>query len=106
MLSTHTTAIWPDGFPQVWQTSLLKAWANTSVRGKVQAWLELDLNAELYFQPGLLVLTDKLQSKDNTLGALLNDRKLHDELSTTVESADSLFRTILQDGLDVNIDFF
>ena len=54
----------------------------------------------------LLVLTDKLQSKDNTLGALLNDRKLHDELSTTVESADSLFRTILQDGLDVNIDFF
>ena len=58
MLSTHTTAIWPDGFPQVWQTSLLKAWANTSVRGKVQAWLELDLNAELYFQPGLLVLTD------------------------------------------------
>jgi len=54
----------------------------------------------------LLVLTNQLQSKDNTLGALLNDRKLHDDLSTTVQSADSLFRTILQDGLDVNIDIF
>jgi len=54
----------------------------------------------------LLVLTSKLQSKDNTMGALLNDRKLHDDLTTTVQSADSLFRTILKDGLDVNIDFF
>lgn len=54
----------------------------------------------------LMVLTQQMQSKDNTLGVLLNDRKLHDDLSTTVQSADSLFRTILKDGLDVNIDFF
>ncbi len=54
----------------------------------------------------LLVLTEKLQSRDNTAGILLNDRKLHDELVRTVGSADSLFRIILQDGLDINVDFF
>lgn len=54
----------------------------------------------------LLVLTEKLQSKDNTAGILLNDHELHDELVKTVESADSLFRVILQDGLDINVDFF
>lgn len=54
----------------------------------------------------LLVLTEKLQSKDNTVGILLNDHELHDELVRTVESADSLFRIILQDGLDINVDFF
>jgi len=54
----------------------------------------------------LLVLTEKLQSKDNTAGILLNDHELHDELVRTVESADSLFRIILQDGLDINVDFF
>jgi len=54
----------------------------------------------------LLILTDKLQSKNNTLGILLNDRKLHDDLATTIKSADSLFRLIIKDGLDVNIDFF
>jgi phospholipid/cholesterol/gamma-HCH transport system substrate-binding protein len=57
--------------------------------------------------PGqLLALTGQLQSKDNTLGILLNERKLHDDLATTVHNADSLFQTILKDGLDVNIDFF
>jgi len=54
----------------------------------------------------VLNLTEKLESKNNTLGILLNDRKLHDDLSTTVQSADSLFRLIIRDGLDVNIDFF
>ena len=54
----------------------------------------------------VLVLTEKLESKNNTLGILLNDRKLHDDLSTTIHSADSLFRLIIRDGLDVNIDFF
>lgn len=54
----------------------------------------------------VLVLTEKLQSKNNTLGILLNDRKLHDDISTTVHSADSLFNLIIKDGLDVNIDFF
>lgn len=48
----------------------------------------------------------KTQSKDNTVGLLLNDKTLHDELVKTVRSADSLFRIILQDGLDINVDFF
>ncbi|MCL2100561.1 MAG: MlaD family protein [Fibromonadales bacterium] len=54
----------------------------------------------------VLVLTEKLQSKNNTLGILLNDRQLHDDLSTTVHSADSLFRLIIKDGLDVKISFW
>jgi phospholipid/cholesterol/gamma-HCH transport system substrate-binding protein len=54
----------------------------------------------------VLALTNKLESKNNTLGILLNDRKLHDDLSATVHSADSLFRLIIRDGLDVNISFF
>ncbi|MBO7061309.1 MAG: MCE family protein [Fibrobacter sp.] len=48
----------------------------------------------------------KTQSKDNTVGLLLNDKTLHDDLVKTVRSADSLFRIILQDGLDINVDFF
>jgi len=47
-----------------------------------------------------------VQSKDNTVGILLSDRKLHDDLVKTVHSADSLFRVILHDGLDVNVDIF
>ncbi|HHX14623.1 MAG TPA: MCE family protein [Fibrobacter sp.] len=54
----------------------------------------------------LAALTEKLQAKDNTVGLLLNDRVLYDDLITTVHSADSLFRIILQDGLDINVDFF
>lgn len=54
----------------------------------------------------LVSITQKLQSKDNTAGILLNDRVLHDDLVKTVNSADSLFRIILQDGLDINVDFF
>jgi phospholipid/cholesterol/gamma-HCH transport system substrate-binding protein len=54
----------------------------------------------------VLTLTEKLESKNNTLGILLNDRQLHDDLSATIQSADSLFRMIIKDGLDVNIDFF
>ena len=50
-------------------------------------------------------LIAKVQSRDNTVGILLSDRKLHD-LVKTVHSADSLFRVILHDGLDVNVDFF
>lgn len=48
----------------------------------------------------------KVNSKDNTVGILLNDRALHDDLVKTVRSADSLVRVILQDGLDINVDFF
>jgi len=54
----------------------------------------------------VLALTGKLESKNNTLGILLNDRKLHDDLSITVHSADSLFRLIMKDGLDINISFW
>ena len=48
----------------------------------------------------------KINSKDNTVGILLNDRTLHDDLVKTVHSADSLVRVILNDGLDINVDFF
>jgi len=51
-------------------------------------------------------LIAKVQSKDNTVGILLSDRKLPDYLVKTVHSADSLFRVILHDGLDVNVDIF
>jgi phospholipid/cholesterol/gamma-HCH transport system substrate-binding protein len=54
----------------------------------------------------VLNLTSKLESKNNTLGLLMNDRKLHDDLAETVKSADSLFRLIIKDGLDVKISFF
>jgi phospholipid/cholesterol/gamma-HCH transport system substrate-binding protein len=54
----------------------------------------------------VLNLTNKLESKNNTLGILLNDRKLHDDLAETIKSADSLFRLIIKDGLDVKIGFF
>jgi phospholipid/cholesterol/gamma-HCH transport system substrate-binding protein len=54
----------------------------------------------------LLDMTKKLDSKNNTLGILLNDRKLYDSLSTTVQSADSLFRLIITDGLDVKLSFW
>ena len=51
-------------------------------------------------------LIAKVQSQDNTVGPLLADKTLHDDLVKTVHSADSLFRVILHDGLDVNVDFF
>lgn len=51
-------------------------------------------------------LIAKVQSKDNTVGILLSDRALHDDLVKTIHSADSLFRVILHDGLDVNVDIF
>lgn len=54
----------------------------------------------------LAAITQKLESKDNTAGILLNDRQLHDELVKTLNSADSLFGTIIRDGLDINVDFF
>ena len=51
-------------------------------------------------------LIAKVQSKDNTVGILLSDRVLHDDLVKTIHSADSLFRVILHDGLDINVDIF
>lgn len=51
-------------------------------------------------------LIAKVQSTDNTVGTLLNDKTLHDDLVKAVHAADSLFRVILHDGLDVNVDIF
>ena len=51
-------------------------------------------------------LIAKVQSKDNTVGILLSDRALPDDLVKTIHSADSLFRVILHDGLDINVDIF
>ena len=57
---------------------------------------------ETYSKPLWFLARDL--AKENTVGALLSDRKLHDDLVKTVHSADSLFRVILHDGLDVNVD--
>jgi len=48
----------------------------------------------------------KLESKDNTMGALLQDEAFYRDLNQTVISADSLLRIIIDDGLDINVDFF
>ena len=48
----------------------------------------------------------RLNTNIGLVGILLNDRTLHDDLVKTVHSADSLVRIILQDGLDINVDFF
>jgi phospholipid/cholesterol/gamma-HCH transport system substrate-binding protein len=48
----------------------------------------------------------KLNSTDNTLGLLLNEDQLHQDLRRTLSVADSLFISILKHGLDVKIDFF
>jgi phospholipid/cholesterol/gamma-HCH transport system substrate-binding protein len=46
-----------------------------------------DLNASI---ANLKTTTDKINNKDNSLGLLLNDTSLHDNLNTTIESANSL----------------
>ena len=48
----------------------------------------------------------RLASKDNTVGVLLNDDAFYKDLTRTMNSADSLLRSVLRDGLDLNIDFF
>jgi phospholipid/cholesterol/gamma-HCH transport system substrate-binding protein len=51
-------------------------------------------------------ITKRLNSTENTAGALLNDKEFYVELRNTVTTADSLLASILEDGLDVNIDLF
>ena len=51
-------------------------------------------------------ITQRLNSTENTAGALLNDKEFYVELRNTVTTADSLLASILEDGLDVNIDLF
>jgi phospholipid/cholesterol/gamma-HCH transport system substrate-binding protein len=48
----------------------------------------------------------KLNAGHGTAGALLNDSTLHRDLSAVVRSADSLFRSMRQRGLRVNVDLF
>ncbi len=48
----------------------------------------------------------KMNSPKGSLGALMQDTTLHHDLLMALESADSLFRNIKKEGLDVNIDFF
>jgi phospholipid/cholesterol/gamma-HCH transport system substrate-binding protein len=55
---------------------------------------------------GLEEVLAKANSRDGTVGALLNDTTLHRDLRAALESADSLFRVIKKKGLDVNIDLF
>jgi len=48
----------------------------------------------------------KLNAGKGTAGALLNDTTLHRDLSATLRSADSLFKEMRRQGLDVNVDLF
>lgn len=48
----------------------------------------------------------KLNAGKGTAGALLNDSALHRDLTSTLRSADSLFRQMRRKGLDVNVDLF
>jgi phospholipid/cholesterol/gamma-HCH transport system substrate-binding protein len=54
----------------------------------------------------IVALTAKLESSENTIGALLNDETFYQDLSRTIRSADTLFNVIVKDGLDVNVDIF
>ena len=46
----------PDGFPSAWRGAALSAWEPAGHVPQAQAWLELDLDAELSFQSSLLVV--------------------------------------------------
>lgn len=48
----------------------------------------------------------KMNSKNGTIGALLNDTSLHRDLSATLQSTDSLLRSVNRKGLDVNVHLF
>ncbi len=49
-----------------------------------------------YTIANLNLLTDKLNSKDGTVGLLLNDKKLYDKITNTAESADKLLVDLKQ----------
>ena len=51
-------------------------------------------------------ITARLEKTDNTMGALLQDEAFYRDLNQTLGSADSLLRIIIDDGLDINVDFF
>ena len=54
----------------------------------------------------LEMIVAKLEAKDNTVGLLLQDDSFYKEMNQVVQSADTLLRSVLKDGLDINIDFF
>lgn len=51
-------------------------------------------------------ITAKLESSDNTAGALMQNRELYEDLRSTLKSTDSLMLIIINRGLDVNIGLF
>ena len=55
---------------------------------------------------GLEEVLGKMNSKNGTLGSLLTDTTLHRDLRSTLKNADSLFRSIHDRGLKVNLDLF
>jgi phospholipid/cholesterol/gamma-HCH transport system substrate-binding protein len=51
-------------------------------------------------------ISQRLERNDNTVGAMLHDRALYDDLQKTLRSTDSLMNIIRAKGLDVNVDLF
>jgi phospholipid/cholesterol/gamma-HCH transport system substrate-binding protein len=51
-------------------------------------------------------LIQKVNSKEGTLGAMINDPLLYQDLRITIQNADSLLSIIKKQGLDVNVDIF
>lgn len=51
-------------------------------------------------------ITAKLESSDNTAGALMQNKELYEDLRSTLRSTDSLMLIIINKGLDVNVDLF
>jgi len=55
---------------------------------------------------GLEEVLAKMNSKNGTIGALLSDTSLHRDLRATLQSTDSLLRSVNRKGLDVNVHLF
>jgi phospholipid/cholesterol/gamma-HCH transport system substrate-binding protein len=51
-------------------------------------------------------LLTKIESRENTVGVLLNDTTLYTDVRKTLNDVDSLFLVIINHGLDINVDLF
>lgn len=51
-------------------------------------------------------IVQKINSNEGTLGALISDTAFFNDLTSTLENADSLLSIIRKQGLDVNVDIF
>jgi phospholipid/cholesterol/gamma-HCH transport system substrate-binding protein len=51
-------------------------------------------------------LLSKVESRENTVGVLLNDTSLYTDVRKTLKDVDSLFLVIINHGLDINVDLF